>query len=108
MERKVFYGQFHYALVVQIPKIETKTLNIAAKDYILACVSPCNTNTIDGAVKLAHYKDKDVDPQEFIDVQSIECLVGRVLTRGHWWIIDRSKGVARTDFMDGNQDSDDE
>ncbi len=33
------------------------------------------------------------------DLRNIECVIGRVYTRGEWGIIDRSGGLARTEFI---------
>jgi hypothetical protein len=105
LQRKVFYGQFHYALVVGIPAgTYGVTVLEAPKPFVFACVTPCTTDSKDATRELTSYTDSG--PEGFIDVTCIECCVGRIQKDGRWYIVDRSAGVARTTFVAGDSDSD--
>lgn len=97
------YGQLHYVLAITLEPFKVKDpkfhLN-KSTTYLLALVTPIKTRGVDATEAFVSYKDRDIEPNCFIDAQSIECLVGRIKTRGSWWIVDRSKGVARTIFED--------
>jgi hypothetical protein len=37
---------------------------------------------------------KDLGPKEFVDLNQIKCVVGRIMDRGRWAIVDRNKPLA--------------
>lgn len=99
--RRVFYGQLHYILVVELPtfkSVRSKFELAQPTTYLLARVTPCKTGGVDATKAFASYKTGEEEPDLFIDVRTIHCVVGRIYTRGKWWIVDRSRGAARTVF----------
>lgn len=77
--------------------------------HVLAFVTPCKTKGSDATVCLTAYADSPTgkDAPRFINLNSIECAVGRIKSRNGWFIIDRSAGLARTSFVD-DDNSDEE
>jgi hypothetical protein len=107
-ERVIHYGEVQYIIELTIQPSEDLDIDEPER-HILALVVPGNTggnDATDGFDTFPRYKNSPagLEPMRFIDLSSIECLVGRVLTRNHWYIIDRSFGVPRTAFVEVNND----
>ncbi|KAG8892372.1 hypothetical protein FRB99_002776, partial [Tulasnella sp. 403] len=91
--RTVFYGQFHYVLVVDLPGFQIPgfrlpgtfkhwhpPIDIPKKTHVLAFVMPYKTGGANATEGLTSYADvaSSAETSQFIDVQSIECAVGRI------------------------------
>ena len=74
--------------------------NLRGKTRLLAVITPCVTNGKDATKQLTMYNDTTT--QIVTDLQAVECVVGRVLTRNGWGIIDRSGDSSRTEFIPSN------
>lgn len=77
--------------------------------HVLALVTPCRTDGNNATETLTGYPDGPAgkDAPRFVDLNSVECTVGRIRSRNGWFIIDRSAGLARTSFVD-EDDSDED
>lgn len=92
--------RLHYLIDFTMPKLSLKRHE--EHHHVLAFVTPCNTNANDATNTLTAYLDTPAgqSPPRFIDLNSIECSVGRIKSRNAWFIVDRSAGLARTSFID--------
>jgi hypothetical protein len=66
----------------------------------MAVITPCVTNGKDATNQLTIYHNTTT--QIVTDLQAVECVVGRVLSRSGWGIIDRSGDSSRTEFIPSN------
>ncbi|KAG8905503.1 hypothetical protein FRC00_013220 [Tulasnella sp. 408] len=100
-KRLVLYGQFHYAIVVTLRPVNTRNVCIPVKrTWILGYITPYKTGNVDATEALASFTDRDQQTSQFFDIRTIQAVVGRIKTRGRWYIVDRSEGCARTVFVD--------
>jgi hypothetical protein len=75
--------------------------------FLLAVITPCSTGGLDASQCSTSYSATTV--QIVTDLRAVQCVVGRVKSRGSWGIIDRSGNLARTDFIStGDQDENEE
>ncbi|KAF8493835.1 hypothetical protein BU17DRAFT_59563 [Hysterangium stoloniferum] len=99
--QQVFYGQIHY--IISLKLSSCAELNIPDTPCsLLARISPCITNGKDATESLTSYNRTSTEI--FIDLRTINCVVGRVQRGRDWYIIDRSGGIARTVFIEPNLD----
>lgn len=103
----VYYGQLHYLVDFVMPIIVLNKKRHEEQRHVLAFVTPCTTKESDATKTLTAYKDGPLgqSPSRFIDLNCVECAVGRIKSRNAWFIVDRSAGLARTSFID-EEDSD--
>ncbi|KAH6897842.1 hypothetical protein BKA70DRAFT_1115872 [Coprinopsis sp. MPI-PUGE-AT-0042] len=76
---------------------------------LLALVEPCNTDFKDARKEPTSYKQKLA--LVAIDVRNITAVIGRVQSRGKWWIVDRfDSGIIPTfdELNEKNYDTDSE
>ena len=99
MIRTIFYGKLERILEYEIPDSRFWG-NLRGKTRLLAVITPCVTNGKDATKQLTMYNDTTT--QIVTDLQAVECVVGRVLTRNGWGIIDRSGDSSRTEFIPSN------
>jgi hypothetical protein len=71
---------------------------------LLALITPCKTNDKDAALETVLYRMNS--SQIVVDLRTVTSKIGRVKTRGEWGIIDRSTGIARTVFVDPDNQED--
>ena len=99
MIRTIFYGKLERILEYKIQ--DSKFWGILrGKRRLLAVITPCVTNGKDATNQLTIYNETTT--QIVTDLQAVECVVGRVLTRNGWGIIDRSGDSSRTEFIPSN------
>ena len=70
--------------------------------YLLADLEPCNTDGKDATKEVVCYSTSRAPV--IINLLLVESVVGRVLSRGAWYIIDRSNDEARTVFVQPQDD----
>ncbi|KAF9487452.1 hypothetical protein BDN71DRAFT_1404731, partial [Pleurotus eryngii] len=100
----VQYGQLQKIVVCQL---DNKSIwkHLQGETLVLALVKPCQTRGLDGRIALTSYSTFLAG--NVIDLRSIKAVVGRVESRGKWYIIDRSENIAPTAFheqMDSDED----
>lgn len=72
--------------------------NLSGRKRLLAVISPCtHTHGKDAALKITEYRAL-VDPI-VTDLQAVVAVVGKIETRGKWYIIDRTGGLIRPEFI---------
>jgi hypothetical protein len=86
-EEENFFGQLGRILVLELPS--TPKLHLAEPTtVIVAVIREVKAKLTDG---IYYYKEFGHD--EIVDLESIQCVVGRIQDRGKWAIIDRSDSM---------------
>lgn len=103
------YGCLQQIIACQLPG--TKFWNDQSKKintglFLLGLVEPCITEGKDATEEVVFYNSTKTS--RIMNLVAISSVVGRVRTRNKWGIIDRSRGVARTDFVDEEEDEEEE
>lgn len=101
---QTFYGQLQHLFTIHLPASDRLQFN-EPQTIILAAI---RNSVIDEDYTSPEGLDIHYSSREgllhFIDVESIQCLVGRVKDGGHRWaIIDRSGSLARAMYT-GDED----
>jgi len=89
------YGHLEKILVCQLCD-HAIWKEFRGKKMVLALVTPCKTEGRDASLELVSYTTT-LAPI-VMDLLSIKAVVGRILTRNAWWIIDRSPELASAMF----------
>lgn len=80
-----FYGQILRFLVVNVPDFQADH-GIEAQSLAYAVIRQVNLlDEVAGGIK--YYKD--LRPIVFVDLDQVKCVIGRIMDRGKWAIIDR-------------------
>jgi len=86
-EEKNFFGQLKRILLLELPL--APRLNLAEPTtLILALIHKVKATLRDG---IYYYKDFGIE--EVVNLNTVQCVVGRIKDRGEWGIIDRSDNV---------------
>ncbi|KAI0046026.1 hypothetical protein FA95DRAFT_1583188 [Auriscalpium vulgare] len=94
-EMTTFYGRVQHIFAIRMPRCVE--LGIAAPETIfLAGITQCQVEATHSALDIQYYKQES-KTEEIVDIQCIQCLVGRVRDVGNprWAIIDRSGSLSR-------------
>jgi hypothetical protein len=87
-EEQNFFGQLGRILVLELPS--APKLHLAEPTtVIVAVIREVKAKLMDG---IYYYKEFGAD--EVVDLETIQCVVGRIKDRGKWALIDRSDSVA--------------
>lgn len=95
--RKIYYGCLDLILEYSVPDESFWTPELQGKTLLLAAITPCATSGEDATQQVLTYNKTTA--QIIIDLRTVQCVVGRVCSRGSWGIIDRSGDFARTEFI---------
>jgi len=95
--RTTFYGCLDRILECQLDENNTIWRKFQDTFFLLAVITPCTTGGQDAAQCYTTYSNTTV--QVVTDLQAVQCVIGRVESRGRWGIIDRSGSLARTEFI---------
>ena len=68
----------------------------------MAVITPCKTDMQDGAKVLVSYKK--LLTTVVLSLTAVENVIGRVKCEEKWGVIDRSSDIARTVFVDTNEE----
>ncbi|KAI0726489.1 hypothetical protein C8Q72DRAFT_783599 [Fomitopsis betulina] len=93
LELRTFYGELQDIFVVKVPA--TPTLKLTAPAHlVLAGIRTCtlDNRTAPGGLDIHYYTN--TGRYEVVDMLNIQCLVGWILDRGQWAIVDRSGSLA--------------
>ncbi|CAE6472142.1 unnamed protein product [Rhizoctonia solani] len=97
--RQTQYGRLLNIYYVELLEDNDTTLT----PYLLLKVEPCNTRGLDATnpkTPVVTYTDRDVSTPDIIHANTLVAVVGRVKMNNKWAIVDRSRGNARTQFVD--------
>ena len=87
-EEQIFFGQLGHILILELPS--APKLHLAEPTTtIVAVILEVKAKLTDG---IQYYKEFGVD--EVVDLETIQCVVGRVEDRGKWALIDQSDSMA--------------
>jgi hypothetical protein len=87
-EEQNFFGQLGRIIVLNLPS--TQKFHLAKPTTIIvAVIRAVKAKLTDG---IYYYKEFGVD--EVVDLETIQCVVGRIQDRGRWALIDRSDSMA--------------
>jgi hypothetical protein len=87
-EEQNFFGQLGRILLLELPPAPKLRL-AEPTTIILAVIREVKAKLRDG---IYYYEEFGVD--EVVDLETIQCVVGRIQDRGKWAIIDRSDSMA--------------
>jgi len=77
--------------------------DLSGQIQLLALIQPCKTDGQDAAKKVVTYRRMG---SSFVtDIRNVKNVIGRILTRGDWGVIDRAHCIARTIFDDSDDDA---
>jgi hypothetical protein len=103
-EKQYFFGQLEAIYEIELPR--HSLLESTAQVLVLAAIRPCDAR-LNLSSKFYTYEEP-LKPIEVVDLQTIECVVGRIHDGDRWTIIDRSGELARaTYFATGDDNADD-
>jgi hypothetical protein len=92
-ELQDFFGQILRFVIVDIP--HSPIHEIEADSFIYALINQVKiSETATNQCRINYYED--LGPTEFVDLNQVKCIVGRIKDRNKWSIIDRSKLLAQT------------
>ncbi|QRW07796.1 hypothetical protein RhiLY_06795 [Ceratobasidium sp. AG-Ba] len=104
------YEEVFYGRLINIYRVEfiEDVENNVREPFLLARIKICkDTNGVDAALPGNTVEYRSLDTDELFHIELINAVVGRVpLNRNTWGIIDTSRDGVRTQFRDGNDDSD--
>ncbi|KDN38557.1 hypothetical protein RSAG8_09446, partial [Rhizoctonia solani AG-8 WAC10335] len=95
-EPRKFYGQLLHIFAIDFPEAQELGTN-KPETILFAAIQQCNVTQVDKRIGTPYYTH--MGPMEVVDLQSVQCVIGRVLDkRGFWGIVDRSGPLARAEF----------
>ncbi|KAJ7829935.1 hypothetical protein B0H14DRAFT_3716279, partial [Mycena olivaceomarginata] len=101
---RISYGRLDQILVCQLPPDRNFWGNLAGKVRLLAVLTPYRTGGRDAALNIVpHYQST---APIVADIQSIMAVVGRIQSGGKWYIIDRTGGMMRPEFIPSDETED--
>jgi hypothetical protein len=101
---RISYGRLERVLECRLP-LAKELQHLAGKTRLLAVISPClNTQGKDAALVRTSYRD--IGDPIVTDLQAVAAVVGRVETRDRWYIVDRTGGLIRPEFVPEDEDVD--
>ena len=109
--RTTFYGCLDRILECQLDDNNPIWSAFEHTFFLLAVITPCATEGQDAAQ--CHTTYSDTTAWIVTDLWTVQCVVGRVKSRGSWGIIDRSGDGVKTEFistedLDENEDKDED
>jgi hypothetical protein len=95
LEPCIFFGQLQNIIVIKLGP--SPALKLTQKTtLILAAIRTCANPQMKNDNRIYYYSREG--QLEVVDVNCIQCLVGRVKDGNEWAIVDRSEGYARPVF----------
>jgi hypothetical protein len=95
-ELRDFFGQILRFLIVDIPHAPEH--GIEADSFIYAAIKQVKiSEPATDRCRINYYED--LGPTELVDLDQVKCVIGRIMDRGKWAIIDRSKSLAQVQIM---------
>lgn len=101
--RTVYYGRLEKILECNLPDNDIFWGDLQGSRLLLAVITPCVTTGRDATQTPTFYRSEQ-QSQVVVDLRTVQGVVGRVSSRGKWCIIDRSHDIARTVFVDNDDD----
>ena len=96
LEPQVLFGQLQNIVVISLEP--SPVLKLTKKTtLILAAIHSCANPQVNAENGTYHYLREG--PMEVVDMNCVQCLVGRIRDGNGWAIVDRSAGCARPVFV---------
>ncbi len=96
---ETFWGQLRQILVVKIDPIPSATPpELEPQILLLAVIRTCAIEDDHNLLDIHYYKNHG--RTEVVDLNTVQCCVGRVKDRGRFAIVDRSGPLARAVFVE--------
>ena len=95
-ELQNFFGQVLRFIVVEMP--ESLDHGIEAQSLVYAAI--VEIKVLDHGTNFCDLFYEATGPVVFIDLNQVQCVIGRILDRGKWAIVDRSTSVAHVQMHD--------
>jgi hypothetical protein len=96
LEPQVLFGQLQNIIVISLEP--SPALKLMKKmTLILAAIRSCANPQVSAENGTYHYLREG--PIEVVDMNCVQCLVGRIRDGNGWAIVDRSAGCARPSFV---------
>jgi hypothetical protein len=84
-----FYGQLLRLLIISVPASQNNQIQPQTLVYALIKSVKLINSTANG---IKYYED--FGSMEFVDLNQVKCVIGRIMDRGRWAIVDRSTSSA--------------
>ena len=85
-----FYGQLLRLIIISVP--ESQNDQIQPQTLVYALIKSVKViNPTSNGIK--YYEE--FGSMEFVDLNQVKCVIGRIMDRGRWAIVDRSTSSAR-------------
>jgi len=81
---QTFFGQLNRILLFELPS--APRLNLDKPTTVIVALIQAVKATLRGNI----YYYKEFGVEEVVDLETVQCVVGRVKDRGEWAIVDRS------------------
>ncbi|TBU57391.1 hypothetical protein BD310DRAFT_821590, partial [Dichomitus squalens] len=95
---QVFYGELQHIYLVNLSPIPSCGINTVTP-ILLAAIKTCNIDRTDSTLDIHWYTS--LGAVDFVDLETIQAVVGRVKDRGHFAIIDRNTvNLVSTHYID--------
>jgi hypothetical protein len=94
--RVVFYGELLRILECRLDD-QKIWKSVRKQTRLLAVIRPCSTRNEDATTSVVEYEGYTTPI--VTDLQTVQCVIGRVRRGKKWGIIDRSGDLARTQFI---------
>jgi hypothetical protein len=99
LEPCIFFGQLQNIFLINL--MPSPALGLGEKTtLILAAIRTCADPRIRAENNIYYYSREGY--LEIVDMECVQCLVGRVKDGNEWAIIDRSEGSVRPTFANGD------
>jgi hypothetical protein len=96
LEPHIYFGQLQHIFVIRLDP--SPALGLSGKTtLILAAIRACADLQMKGEDNTYYYSREG--HLEIVDMECVQCLVGRVKDGKEWAIVDRSDGCARPEFV---------
>jgi len=100
LEPQTFFGQLQHIFVIRLKASPVVGLS-EDTTLILAAIRACADAKLKAENNIYYYSREG--HLEVVDMECVQCLVGRVKDGNSWAIIDRSESCARPIFMDDDE-----
>ena len=102
--KETFFGQLEHVIVLNLtgslPGIPADSSSCGS--FLLGIVRTCSIQESNDLLDIHYYTH--TGRYEVVDIKNVQCLVGRILDRGQWAIVDRSGGLARAFYVEDDED----
>lgn len=97
LQQQTFYGQLLHIVVADLKAIPFA--GAGPSTVVLGIIRSCPVETTHRSLDI-HYYSKE-GALDVVDINSVQCVVGRIRDRNRWAIIDRSGSLSRALYVEG-------